>query len=165
MAGVEEVPEDPGLIAGTVKREAPAWDPNIIRVSGNIEVTDAEVSFKIAGRVDSRLVDEGELVQKGATVALLDRSDLLSELAMREAELRGAQAALNERAESAATAFRAMVGRSTPPSSGSGDNAGGSGSRGILQRRGRCDGKPIPSSADRRASPKSSGRAGSLPDR
>ena len=71
-------------------------DPNIIRVSGNIEVTDAEVSFKIAGRVDSRLVDEGELVQKGATVALLDRSDLLSELAMRQAELRGAQAALAE---------------------------------------------------------------------
>ncbi len=71
-------------------------DPNVIRVSGNIEVTDAEVSFKIAGRVDSRLVDEGELVQKGATVALLDRSDLLSELAMRQAELRGAQAALAE---------------------------------------------------------------------
>lgn len=27
---------------------------NIIRVSGNIEVTDAEVSFKISGRVDKR---------------------------------------------------------------------------------------------------------------
>jgi HlyD family secretion protein len=80
-------------------RYANRWTGNgadVIRVSGNIEVTDAEVSFKIAGRVESRLVDEGEFVHKGATVALLDRSDLLSEKAMRAAELAGAEAALDE---------------------------------------------------------------------
>jgi HlyD family secretion protein len=71
-------------------------DPNVIRVSGNIEVTDAEVSFKIAGRVESRLVTEGEFVQKGATVALLDRAELLPERTVRQAELHGAQAALAE---------------------------------------------------------------------
>ncbi len=31
-------------------------DPNLARVSVNIQVTDAEVSFKIAGRVQTRLV-------------------------------------------------------------------------------------------------------------
>lgn len=71
-------------------------DPNVIRVSGNIEVTDAEVSFKIAGRVDDRLISEGQVVQKGAPAALLDGSDLLNEVAIRRAELRAAEAALAE---------------------------------------------------------------------
>lgn len=71
-------------------------DSNIIRVSGNIEVTDAEVSFKISGRVDKRLVDEGEFVQKDEVVALLDSSDLNSEVEIRRAELQMAQADLAE---------------------------------------------------------------------
>src|SRR3989304_4092146 len=41
----------------------------IIRVSGNIEVTEAEVSFKIPGRVVERLVSEGETVKAGQMVA------------------------------------------------------------------------------------------------
>lgn len=69
---------------------------DIIRVSGNIEVTDAEVSFKISGRVDKRLVDEGELVREGDVVALLDSSDLASEVEIRRAELQMAQADLSE---------------------------------------------------------------------
>ena len=45
-----------------------------LRVSGNIEVTDAEVSFKIPGRVIERLVSEGETVEQGQIVARLDDS-------------------------------------------------------------------------------------------
>ncbi len=71
-------------------------DLNRIQVSGNIEVTDAEVSFKIGGRVEQRLVDEGQMVTLGETVALLDRSDLQAEVAMRQAELLAAQASLAE---------------------------------------------------------------------
>jgi HlyD family secretion protein len=71
-------------------------NPNAVQVSGNIEVTDAEVSFKIPGRVEQRLVDEGELVQKGACVAVLESADLKAELAMRKAELGAAQANLAE---------------------------------------------------------------------
>jgi len=67
-----------------------------IRVSGNIEVTDAEVSFKIPGRVEERLVDEGEWVDKDQLVAVLDSSDLKPELAIRRAELGGAEVALKE---------------------------------------------------------------------
>ena len=67
-----------------------------IRVSGNIEVIDAEVSFKIAGRVEQRLVDEGQMVEKGACVAVLDAADLTADLAMRQADLAGAQSQLAE---------------------------------------------------------------------
>jgi HlyD family secretion protein len=42
-----------------MQRQSP-HEAHLIGVSGTIEVTDAEVSFKIAGRVEARLVFEGE---------------------------------------------------------------------------------------------------------
>ena len=71
-------------------------DGRAIRVSGNIEVTDAEVSFKIPGRVEARLVDEGETVKAGQTVARLDSVELTQEVAVRRAEVQAIQAALAE---------------------------------------------------------------------
>jgi HlyD family secretion protein len=71
-------------------------EPNVIRVSGNIEITDAEVSFKIAGRVEARLLTEGETVRAGQLVARLDSTDLAQEVALRKAEVQAAQAALAE---------------------------------------------------------------------
>ncbi|MFH0871279.1 MAG: efflux RND transporter periplasmic adaptor subunit [bacterium] len=71
-------------------------NPNIIRVSGNIEVTDAEVSFRIPGRVQERLVSEGEVVRAGQIVARLDSTELAQEVALRRAEVQAAQAALAE---------------------------------------------------------------------
>ena len=67
-----------------------------IRLSGNIEVTDAEVSFKIPGRVVARLVDEGEIVKTGQLVARLDSAELAQEVALRKADAQNAQAALEE---------------------------------------------------------------------
>ncbi|MDH7500549.1 MAG: biotin/lipoyl-binding protein, partial [candidate division NC10 bacterium] len=69
---------------------------NTIRVSGNIEVTDAQVSFKIAGRVQERLVSEGEAVRAGQVVARLDSTELGQEVALRRAEMEAARAALAE---------------------------------------------------------------------
>jgi HlyD family secretion protein len=71
-------------------------DDGIIRVSGNIEITDAEVSFKIPGRVEARLVDEGEAVKAGQTVARLDSAELTQEVAARRAEVQAVQAVLAE---------------------------------------------------------------------
>jgi HlyD family secretion protein len=71
-------------------------DGQVIRVSGNIEVTDAEVSFKIPGRVEARLVDEGETVKAGQTIARLDSAELAQEVAARRAEMQAVQAALAE---------------------------------------------------------------------
>ncbi len=76
-----------------------AWSrrsPNALRVSGNIEVTEAEVSFKLPGRVLERLVDEGQTVKAGQLVARLDSAELAQEAALRRADAQAAQAALAE---------------------------------------------------------------------
>lgn len=69
---------------------------SFIPVSGNIEITDAEVSFKLPGRLLERLVSEGERVKKGQVVARLDTSELVREVALREAEVEAARAKLAE---------------------------------------------------------------------
>lgn len=71
-------------------------DADVIPVSGNIEVTAAQVSFKIPGRVTQRLVSEGESVTNGQPVALLDKVELEQELAMRQASAQTVQAELAE---------------------------------------------------------------------
>jgi HlyD family secretion protein len=76
-----------------------AWGKPVtatLRVSGNIEVTDAEVSFRIAGKVQERLLSEGEQAKLGQVVARLETAELAQEVALRQAELRAAQAALAE---------------------------------------------------------------------
>ncbi|HYG99475.1 MAG TPA: efflux RND transporter periplasmic adaptor subunit [Terriglobales bacterium] len=69
---------------------------NMLKLSGNIEVTEAEISFKIPGRVERRFVDEGETVRTGQQIALLDSSELRDEVAVRQAEVRTALAQLRE---------------------------------------------------------------------
>ena len=68
----------------------------LIRVSGNIEVTEAEVSFKIPGRVVERLVSEGEAVKAGQIAARLDDAELVREASLRKADVQAVQAALAE---------------------------------------------------------------------
>jgi HlyD family secretion protein len=79
-----------------------------VRLSGNIEVTDVEASFRIAGRVLERLVDEGDRVSAGQVLARLDPSELEREAAARAAEAAAAAAAL---AELSAGPRRQEVGR------------------------------------------------------
>jgi HlyD family secretion protein len=67
-----------------------------IRVSGNIEVTTVEVSFKIPGRVAERPVDEGEMVKTGQLVARLENQDFANETSLRRADLQAVRAELNE---------------------------------------------------------------------
>jgi len=67
-----------------------------IRLSGNIEATTVEVSFRMPGRIAVRAVDEGMAVAEGQLVARLDNADLLDEVRLREAELSAADAALRE---------------------------------------------------------------------
>ena len=69
---------------------------DVVRVSGNIEVVDAELGFKIPGRVIERPIDEGEPVKKGQLVARLEDADLKADLAARRAEREAAVAALAE---------------------------------------------------------------------
>ncbi len=67
-------------------------NPDVLHVSGNIEVTDAEVSFKIPGRVVERLVDEGVVVNADQVVARLETADLVEQVRMRRAAAAAAEA-------------------------------------------------------------------------
>jgi HlyD family secretion protein len=76
------------------------WQPpppaDRIIVSGNIEITEARSSFKSGGRVDARLVSEGDVVHAGQIVARLDRVELAQQVALQQAEVHGAAADLAE---------------------------------------------------------------------
>jgi len=65
-----------------------------IRVSGNIEANEAQISFKIPGRVVERFVDEGDQVKTGQVIAKLDTADLQCNVDLRRAEVQAAEAAL-----------------------------------------------------------------------
>jgi len=74
----------------------PAGEQGKVRVSGNIEVTSVEVSFKIQGRVAERLVDEGMMVRAGQPVARMESEEFAHEVALRRADVQAEKAALDE---------------------------------------------------------------------
>lgn len=53
-------------------------DDNVMVLSGNVEVTEANIGFKIPGRLAERLVDEGHRVKKGDLLAKIDSAELES---------------------------------------------------------------------------------------
>jgi HlyD family secretion protein len=83
------------LVVVMIIRRAPK-ETGEIRISGTVETTVTALSFKLPGRVRERLVDEGQKVSAGQTVARLEDDQIRQELAGREAELAAAQAALAE---------------------------------------------------------------------
>lgn len=65
-----------------------------IKVSGTVEATSVELSFKVGGRLLRRLVDEGMQVTAGQTVALLEDDELKEERSARGADEKAVRAAL-----------------------------------------------------------------------
>jgi len=51
-------------------------DTNRIHLSGNIELTQVDISFKVAGKLIERTVDEGDSVKKGQLIARIDRDTM-----------------------------------------------------------------------------------------
>jgi HlyD family secretion protein len=64
----------------------------LIRVSGNIEATEVKISFKIAGRILKRLVDEGHIVKEGDLISKLEDRELIDQKNKAEATLEALQA-------------------------------------------------------------------------
>ena len=58
-----------------------------IFVSGNIEATTVDVAFKISGKIDKLLVDEGDFIKEGQLIATLEHRDLLAQRARAQATL------------------------------------------------------------------------------
>jgi HlyD family secretion protein len=73
-----------------------AEDEGIIRISGNIELTEVKVAFKISGKLTERLVDEGERVEGGQIIARLDREQLLRQKEQAVAGLASADSLLRQ---------------------------------------------------------------------
>lgn len=71
-------------------------DPGTIIISGNIELTEVKLSFKIPGRVIKRFVSEGQKVGPGELIATIDSEELHQEVKMNEAEEEAASAYLKE---------------------------------------------------------------------
>jgi HlyD family secretion protein len=71
-------------------------DGSALRFSGNIEVTEAQMSFRIPGRLAERPVEEGDSVKSGQVLARLDHGDQTIALAQAEANLAYAEAVLAE---------------------------------------------------------------------
>ncbi len=71
-------------------------DASSLRFSGNIEVTEAQLSFRIPGRLQERPVEEGDQVKTGQVVARLEKSDQTISLAQAEANLAFAESVLAE---------------------------------------------------------------------
>lgn len=77
-----------------VLRKGPA--ATRLSVSGTIEVVSVEASFKVPGRIKSRLVDEGAMVQAGQVLALLEPEDLSHDVARLKADAAVMRAGLAE---------------------------------------------------------------------
>lgn len=71
-------------------------DKSSLKLTGTVESTTVTLSFKVAGRLVERKVDEGETIQHGQLVARLDEADLLEEQKARSAQERAARAALQD---------------------------------------------------------------------
>jgi HlyD family secretion protein len=65
----------------------PPKDDTKVLVSGNIEVATVDVSFKIPGKIERLLVEEGDFVREGQLIATLEHRDLLAQRAKAEAAL------------------------------------------------------------------------------
>ncbi|HUK54020.1 MAG TPA: HlyD family efflux transporter periplasmic adaptor subunit [Candidatus Binatia bacterium] len=65
----------------------PAAQESEIKLSGNIEAHESEVSFKVSGRVVDLPVEEGQTLKAGQLIARLDSDDYRQQVAIDEAAL------------------------------------------------------------------------------
>ena len=80
----------------TVRLFRGARDDGTMLLSGNVEVTETNMAFKIPGRVVERLVDEGDRVKAGDVIARLDRAEQAAVVAQNGAAVKEAAARLSE---------------------------------------------------------------------
>src|SRR5579871_750729 len=64
---------------------------NRLAVSGNIELTEVDISFKVPGRLVELDVDEGTLVKKGQVIARIDRDQVQQQKSRDEASLESSE--------------------------------------------------------------------------
>ena len=86
----------PNFIAANLSRFRESADEKAILASGNVEVTEVNVGFTLAGRVTDMLAQEGQRVQKWDKLAMLDNAEMTSLVAQNTAALYESLAKLEE---------------------------------------------------------------------
>jgi HlyD family secretion protein len=81
-----------GIIVAMSLRHRNTRDQEGLVLSGNVEVTEVEVGFKIPGRVQSLYTDEGRKVVKGDRIAALDSAELESVVTQNRASVQNIEA-------------------------------------------------------------------------
>lgn len=71
-------------------------DPDLLVLSGNVEVTEADLGFKYGGRIAELLGEEGESVRAGDRLAVLDRAEAEGLAAQTRSALSEARVKLEE---------------------------------------------------------------------
>jgi HlyD family secretion protein len=71
-------------------------DDDALNLSGNVEVTETNVGFKLPGRIVELAVDEGHHVKAGQLIARLDNAELASVVMQNKASLQEAMTKLTE---------------------------------------------------------------------
>jgi HlyD family secretion protein len=71
-------------------------DAGVLPVSGNVEVTEVNIAFKIPGRIVALLTDEGRTVKVNEKIAVLDSAEYESQVNQNRAVLRNAEATLDK---------------------------------------------------------------------
>jgi len=72
-------------------RDSP--DRGDIVLYGNVDIRDVSLGFRVAGRIEKLLREEGDRVAKGDLLAVLDKEPFIEEMRLRRAELGEARAA------------------------------------------------------------------------
>ncbi len=87
-----------GLIGTVVafRQISRSQNTNILELSGNVEVTEVRVGFKIPGRVQNLYTDEGRVVSKGERIAVLDSAEQESFVIQNRAAVSNAEAQLEK---------------------------------------------------------------------
>lgn len=84
------------VVVVVIVRARKNGDTDALVLSGNVEVTEVNVGFKIPGRVVKLLTDEGRTVKGGDRIALLDSAEYESLVAQSRAAVKNAEAALDK---------------------------------------------------------------------
>lgn len=71
-------------------------DDGVLRLYGNVDIREVELSFRQPGRVSGMAFDEGDAVAAGDVLAQLDADPYREKLAAAQAELQAAQAELDK---------------------------------------------------------------------
>ena len=85
-----------GLVVLMVRQSRNRPEEGVINVSGNAEVTEVNVGFKLAGKIENLFTDEGMKISKGDKLAVLDSPEIEHQLAQNKAFLSEARIRLAE---------------------------------------------------------------------